>query len=292
MSMKKFFGCLLLLCLLFSAVGILLAQDQPTPPPKVLLIYREFLKPGKMGSAHEKTEAAFVNASINAKWPQHYLAMDSMTGAPRSLFFFGYPSFEALERDQQATQKDASYSSQLDRASGADGELLSSQDSSAFLFNDELSLNAPIPIAKMRNMEIGVYVVRPGHNKDWEDLVKLYRDAYQKVMPESHWAAYDAVYGNNISGLHLIIVPMRSLSEADVNFANSKKIEAALGEDGAKKAAELEAACMQQSQTNIFAFNPRMSYVSDSWVQADPGFWKTKTKMAAKKVEHKAAAGQ
>jgi len=32
-----------------------------------------------------------------AKWPTHYLAVDSITGKPRSLFFTGYESFEAWE---------------------------------------------------------------------------------------------------------------------------------------------------------------------------------------------------
>jgi len=289
--MKRIVGCLLLFCLLFSAVELLMAQDQTTPPPKVLVIYREFLKPGKMGSAHEKTEAAFVSASMAAKWQEHYVAMDSMSGSPRSLFFFGYDSFEAFEKDQLATQKNASYSAALDRASGADGDLLSSQEATALLYNDEQSFQSSVPIAKMRYMEIGRYVVRPGHDKDWAELVKLYRDAYQKAMPDAHWAAYDAVYGQNAGGIHLIIVPMQSLSEADKNFAGSKKIQAALGDDGLKRAAELEAACMQESGTNIFAFNPRMSYVPDSWVQADPGFWKTKTNVAQKKTDSKPAAG-
>jgi hypothetical protein len=43
-----------------------------------------------------------------------------------------------------------------------------------------------------------------------------------------------------------------------------------------KKLNELSAAAIESSQTNLFAFNPRMSYVSDDWVKADPEFWKPK----------------
>ena len=64
-------------------------------PPKVLVIVREWLKPGKAGSQHERTEGMFPAAFAAAKWPQHYLAMDSLSGAPRSLFLIGYDSFEA-----------------------------------------------------------------------------------------------------------------------------------------------------------------------------------------------------
>jgi hypothetical protein len=44
-----------------------------------------------------------------------------------------------------------------------------------------------------------------------------------------------------------------------------------------KKLNELSAAAIESSETNLFAFNPRMSYVSDDWLKADPAFWKPKT---------------
>lgn len=46
--------------------------------PKVLQISREFVKPGKAGMAHDKTEGAFVDAMARAKWPTHYIAMTSL----------------------------------------------------------------------------------------------------------------------------------------------------------------------------------------------------------------------
>ena len=49
-----------------------------------------------------------------------------------------------------------------------------------------------------------------------------------------------------------------------------------MGEEGLKKLSELEAAGISSSQSNLFQFNPRMSYVSDDWVKAAPDFWKPK----------------
>ena len=52
-----------LLGLSFAFIGSTFAQDQAAlAPPKVLLIVRENLKPGKAGTTHEKSESAFVNA--------------------------------------------------------------------------------------------------------------------------------------------------------------------------------------------------------------------------------------
>ena len=116
--MNKLSSTLLGLAALFVAPYVAAAQEVQ-PPPKVLVIIREFLKPGKAGAVHEKAEAAFVQAFAKAKSNSHYLAMNSMTGKPRSLFLSGYDSFEAWEKDGKAVEKNASLSSALDRASVA-----------------------------------------------------------------------------------------------------------------------------------------------------------------------------
>jgi hypothetical protein len=92
--------------LLCAGLSLAAAQEKSgvTPPPKVLLIDREFLKPGKGGAPHEKTESAFVQAAMRAKEPTHYLAMNSLSGKNRALFLFGYDSFEAWEKDNMTVQ--------------------------------------------------------------------------------------------------------------------------------------------------------------------------------------------
>ncbi len=81
-AMKNAIGLLAGFCLLFGG-SAMVAQDAPSaeviPPPKVLVIEREFVKPGKSGSIHAKSESAFVNAMTAAKWPTHYLAAESMS---------------------------------------------------------------------------------------------------------------------------------------------------------------------------------------------------------------------
>ena len=117
--MKRLTGLLLGSSLLLGGLGTVAAQEKSqgtTPPPKVLVIFREFLKPGKGGKTHEKAESAFVQAFSRAKWPTHYLAVDSLSGKPRSLFLTGYDSFEAWEKDSRATQKNATLAAAIDRA--------------------------------------------------------------------------------------------------------------------------------------------------------------------------------
>ncbi|HEY6413688.1 MAG TPA: hypothetical protein VIX42_08370 [Edaphobacter sp.] len=268
-----------------SGSGVVLAQDGTIPaPPKVLVIQREMLKPGRAGNTHLKTESAFVQAMTSAKWPTHYFAAESLSGLSRALFFIGYPSFAAWEKDNQDTAKNATLSAALDRAAYADGEQLTEYGSSAFVFREDSSLRASVDIAHMRYFEISQFRVRPGHEKDWDDLVKLYKSGYEKV-PDAKWAVFQSMYGVDNGGLFLVFVPMRSLAEVDQSLEDAKKFEAAMGEDGMKKLGELSAACIASTQTNLFQFNPKMSYPAEAWIKADPGFWKPKAVVAVKKPE-------
>jgi hypothetical protein len=84
-NVKKITGWSLLGSYLLLGAASMAAAQETTPPPKVLSIIREFVKPGKSGAAHEKAESAFVQAMTRAKWPTHYLAVSSITGKPSRL---------------------------------------------------------------------------------------------------------------------------------------------------------------------------------------------------------------
>jgi len=296
--MKSIASCLLGAILLSAGLSMAVAQEAPegtTPPPKILVIDREFLKPGKGGAAHEKTESAFVQAFARAKWPTHYFAANSLTGKNRTLFFIPYPSFEAWEKDGLAQQKNAALSAATDRATLADGELLSETDAGVFMYNEDQSLRGPVDIAHMRYFEIDLYRVRPGHRKEWGDIVKLVKVAYDKI-PDAHWAVYEAAYGQE-DVTYLVFIPMKSAAEIDKNIEHDKEFVEAMGEDGMKKLSELESSAVEFTQSNLFQFSPAMSYPPDAWVKADPDFWKPKSAASAKampkaKTEEKPATKQ
>jgi hypothetical protein len=274
------------LSLLFAGSSLVPAQDPTMPPPKVLVIMREYLKPGRAGSMHAKTESAFVSAMTAAKWPTHYFGMDSLSGPSRSLFLVAYPSFEAWEKDNIATQKNATLSAAFDRASVADGDLLTSYESSTSVFREDMSLNPGVNIAQMRYFEIIQIVVRPGHEKDWEDLVKIYVNGYRKTSADTHWATFERVYGASTTspsgGVFLVFIPMKSLSEVDANFGVTKKFAGSMSENEAKKFEELRALAIASEQSNLFSFNPKESYPPEEWIKAD-SFWKPKAAAPAVK---------
>jgi hypothetical protein len=267
------------------------AQDKaPSGPAKVMVITREFVKPGKGGAPHDKAESAFVEAMAKAKWPTRYVAAQAMSGKPRVLFFTRYDSYDAWEKDVAATIKNTTLSAALDRANQVDGELLDSTEQNVFTYNEELSLRPVSDISHMRLLEIWVAHVKPGHYREWLELSKMYKAAYEKAVPDGHWAVYEAAYGSP-NGTYLFLTARKSASELDRGPQDDKATMAALGEEGIKKIDELFAACVDSSETQIFAFSPQMSYPPDEFIKADPDFWKPKPATAtAAKADKKPAA--
>jgi hypothetical protein len=56
-----------------------------------------------------------------------------------------------------------------------------------------------------------------------------------------------------------------------------------------RKLAELEAASVEAAQTNLFMFNPKLSYPSDEFIKSDPAFWKPAMTASTRKQATKPA---
>jgi hypothetical protein len=269
-------------CVLFAAAlsPVLHAQDATVEdgPPNVLVIHREYLKPGKGGMVHDRSESAFVHAFADAKSPYHYFAMDSLSGVSRSLFFFAYDSFADWEKETAAIGSNKALAAKVDQATLMDGDLLSGYDAAAMLHRPDLSLNSG-SIDGARYFEITVFVVKPGHMHDFAELTHLYIDAYKKIAPESHWDTFEVMYGSPLptaagGGVYLVFNLMKSLAETDKSIQDSDKFSTELGAAAMQKVSELTAASVEATTTNLFVINPRESNPPAGWIKKDPGFWK------------------
>ena len=267
------------LCLLLTGLAITAsaasAQDQSAgtaSPPKVLQIIVESLKPGQGGSPHIKSESAFVQAFKAADWQTHYFGMDALSGPSRAVFFVPYDSFEAWQKDLDATAANPTLSAAIDSATVADGALLNAYETSAFVLRDDLSLRAPVPMDHFHYVQITLFRVRPGHRKDWDDLVKMYIAAYQKI-PNAHWATFEKMYGTESGSRYIAVTPMKSLAEVDQEMLNDKAFASTVSEEDRRKMRELTAATIESVESSLFAVNPKMSYPLDTWVKADSTFW-------------------
>jgi hypothetical protein len=287
--MKKLAIAALGLCGLLSLgsnIGLAQSAAGVTSPPKVLVIVREYLKVNKTGADHAKTESAFAAAMAEAKAPGHYFAMNSISGVPRSLFFTGYDSFADWQKTQKEIGSNAKLSAALDRTTVADVDLLTSYDQSVWTFDPEYSLRVDGSIATFRYMELTVFKVKPGHRKEWTDLVNLYKSGMDKV-PSAHWATFESAYGPD-NDEFLVATALKSMADIDQENMDAKNFTDALGKDGMKKLSELTAECIESSTTSLFHFSPAMSYPPDEWVKED-AYWKPKVMVPVKKEAPKAA---
>lgn len=269
--MKRTLVRLFLVGLALFCAGATLSAQQ-TGPPKVLQIIREDVKVGK-AAGHVKVEAGYVSAFQKAKWPTHYLAAASMTGPSEAWFFVPYDSFEAWEKDSQATEKNAALTAELDKLSEQDTAYINNSRSIVVVYRPDLSYRPAVNLGEYRYFEVDAVRVRLGHGEDFNKLAKVQIEAHEKLNIDEHWAAFEVVEGMP-SGTILFFTPMKSLKQADSD--HGKQVREAMGEENAKKFEQFGREGIISDESNLFAFSPRMSYVTEQTIAADPSFWKPK----------------
>jgi hypothetical protein len=281
--MRKISSLFLGLSLAASAISMAAAQDQPTTtmkPPKYLQIIVEYTKPGKGGLAHDKTESAYVQAMTKAKFPINYWAYNSMSGKPRTIYISGFDSFGDMGKANKIFDAPG-VAGTFETLNVADGELLEDSKQIIFSYDDEISLRPEVDLLHTRFLEADIVHVRQGHGKEFHELAKMWVELWQKAGTSAHWDAFRAEYGED-GGYVVFLTPDKSLDDVDTGFADNKKLDSILTGEDKKKLAELRAAAIDEDRTELYSGNPAQSYVPDSFIKADPGYWKPKSGAATK----------
>src|ERR1700678_692418 len=260
-----------LVAALACSISTLLVAQDILPTAKLLVISREYTKPGKDGAPHQAVEGAYPKALAAGKVPNHYLAAVSLSGPPRVLFFHGYDSYAEWAKWSIGATTDPAIAATLARTTPAGCGLLPSKDYTVWAKRDDLSIDPGFRVGSRVEVIIQ-YLVRPGHGQEFEDLVKLYTDGYKGVSG-MHWGTYEEIYGPP-GNAFLVIITHKSAAELDAEDDNDKKFVENLGPEGLKKLALLEASCLESKQTDLFSIDPKMSYPTERMLKADPEFWK------------------
>lgn len=286
--MKKTLLLVFAVCLFVSTAFE--ARAQAGPPPKVLSIFREEIKAAR-GAAHERLETGYVRALQKAKWPVYSLAMTPAAGGTDAWFTTAYDSFADMEKDRQNMDKNAQLSADFERLDGLDAEFRTGQRSIVCSLNEELTIGGSFDVSQMRYFAVNTVRVRPGHDQEYQEARKILMEAVKKADPNAHSVLY-AVRAGMPSGTYLIFTPRKSLAEMDPNPAMAKAVQDALGENNAKKRQKLLADSVISTETSIYAFSPRMSYVPKEWVKTGGEYWAPKPPPAPKPVAKKPAEGE
>ncbi len=289
--MKIISPVLLGLSLAVAGSTLTAAQDASSTStlPKILQITIEYTKPYKGGAAHDKTESAFIAAETKAKFPVYYVAMNSLSGKSRALFMSHYDSFAEWEKDNKLVDSNPTLAAGLENAGLADGALLDEVDSVVYTYDEDLSYHPHTDMGNHRVYQIAVFHVRPGKQQEWREVVKMVKDAHEKAGTSAHWGMYEIAFGAP-DGTFIVLTGDPSMSAIDLGFSEDKKFREAIGGDeGMRKLDEKFGDAVDSSHSELFAVNPKQSYVSDDWIKADPGFWKPKAAMPAAKPATPAA---
>ena len=240
-------------------------------PPPVLLIQRELVKPGK-GTAHNQWEAGWPAAYTKANYPTTYLGMNAVSGINEAWFLVGYPSFDAVEKDQARSDADASLTADLRRLSAGESDYLENTRAVLASYVPSVSYKPNVDLSKVRYFEVLTYSMKPGHEDDFIKAAAMVRDGYTRAGLDNPWAIYRAVSGVP-TGTFYVFLPFRSLATFDRGPSDDEAMGRALGPERLSALNKLVLDGVANYQSQIFSINPKMSYVSKEMKAADP-FWR------------------
>ena len=152
------------------------------------------------------------------------------------------------------------------------------------LFRDDLSYHAGeamSSMAKCRHMAVTLLRIKYGHDGDLAQAAKLLIEGYEKSNSGQPVLTYQVTSGGP-SGTYLFFSPMDALARMDEAPARQAAARQAMGEHNRQHFDMLAADLVQSSESLLFAFNARMSYVSKAFAAGDPEFWNPKPKAKAK----------
>jgi hypothetical protein len=184
---------------LISVVAILAwplaAQQAPfTPPPAVLQIYREFIKPGK-ASFVAQIERSAVESQTRLNSPHPYLTLTSTSGRDDLWFLNGYDSYADLDTTaaQMAALPDLAvlFAQILDRKA----DLVENPRTVFARYRDDLSYGPSLSGTHTRFFLISTVRVRPGHGAQFSELRRIVRGGHERARAADNLSVYEVESG-------------------------------------------------------------------------------------------------
>ena len=270
------------LCLSGAAQVAAQIQEE-SPAPKVLMVTREQIKEGRE-AAHVKAEEAWPRMFQKGNVKTHYLGMATEAGPSEAWFLEPYDSFGGMEKERAEIEQ-SPLAADLEVANVQDGDLRTGSRTLLAVFRGDLSYHpaeAMSSLPKCRHMAVTVLRIKYGQDAELAQAAKLLIDGDDKSGSDQPVLAYQVVSGGP-SGTYLLFSPMDSLAHMDAAPARMAAARQAMGERNRQHFDTLAPDVVQSSESLLFAFNPRMSYVSKELAAAAPDFWIPKPKPPAKR---------
>jgi hypothetical protein len=269
--MKKWLCSVAGLSLALAGSLAALAQTPAVPPPNILDIETINIK-ADMDGPYDKVASEYPGLSEQLKDATHVLGMEALTGSPRAIYLSGYDSFEAFKKSEEWLTGNAATDAKFDAMDEREAAYISEEHHVLWLYRPDLSNNvAAADIPHSHYWEVIVFHMKSGHDKEFKELMELYRNAYLKSGQNIPWSSYEGTMG--VTDAYLVLAPMKSLKDEDASLAHKKDFGAALGDEGRIRIDKISEESAAGVEDNLWMVNPDWSYVDKSWIDADPQYW-------------------
>jgi hypothetical protein len=252
----------------------LVAQALPTSQPKILQIFREQIKTGH-AAAHEANESGWPAAFAQAKSPDYYLALESMSGHSEVWFVAPFESYSAWGKSMARDAANAELTSSLGRLSAADAEHLDGYDTIEAVAAPDLSHGTYPDLNKARFWDISIWRIRPGHERRFGEVTAAYRKIASRTAPNASWRTY-RVTGGLPGGTFIMFSSVQSFGQFDAVMSEDEATMKAISPEDGAMFEKFFAESVMSIMSNKYRLSPTMSYVSPETKATDPAFWNKK----------------
>jgi hypothetical protein len=259
--------------LLFTslAVSALAQQAAVPPPPDILQIYTDPVKPGKLAEYNKiENEAAHACSRANT-WP--YLAMQAITGPQEVWFVSGFDSYAAMEKSAEPFVRNASLAADLGRLMEAKTNLVSDPHTIFLRYRDDLSRNGGLVRPQTRFYSVTMAKIHPGHEHEYEESQRLIRGVRERAGAVDNRAVYQVLSGIP-DNTYITFSPHRSFRDVATSLDGLLDYDD-LDENVRHRLRELLSASVSTTETYIFSVSPAMSNPAGEWIADDPDFWRS-----------------
>jgi hypothetical protein len=264
-----------LLLAVVSCVSISQAQQaQSAPPPAILEIYRDAVKPAKMVEYTRIEGEAALACARAGTWP--YLTLQSITGPQIEVWYIeGFDSYAGVEQSSEVFTRNPNLGAELNRLMEAKASLVGDARVVLAHYRDDLSSNAELVQPRARFFTVSIVTVRPGHEREFEEIHRTLKSVRQKASAADNRVVYQIASGMP-KNIYLIFSSHRSLQNAGIGLDPPVEDYAAEVDDSTRnRLDDYTRVAVQSAETWLFSVNPAMSNPAGEWIADDPEFWRS-----------------
>jgi len=264
-----------LLLAIVSCVAISQAQQaQSAPPPAILEIYRDPVKPAKMVEYTRLEGEAALACARASTWP--YLTLQAITGPQIEVWYIeGFDSYASVEHSSEPFTRNPTLGAELNRLMEAKVNLVGDARVVFAHYRDDLSSNVELMQPRARFFTVTLVTVRPGHEREFEEIHRTLKSVRQKAGAADNRVVYQIASGMP-KNIYLIFSAQHSLQNAGIALDPAVDDYTADVDDSTRnRLDDYTRVAVQSSETWLFSVNPAMSNPAGEWIADDPEFWRS-----------------